>query len=72
MAGEGSVAQVIVPFVIKADTVDGNREPVLAKSLGIDFFAGCKETVIERMICIVHIMYRFQRETNWRVFFRTV
>lgn len=47
--GEGSVAQVIVPFVIKSGYQwMATGEPVLAKSLGIDSFSrDAKETVIE-------------------------
>ncbi len=44
--GEGSVAQEIVPFVIQAGYQwMATGEPVLAKSLGIDFTRDGKETV---------------------------
>ena len=41
MAGEGSVAQIMVPFVLKAGySWMATGEPVLAKSLGIEVLHG--------------------------------
>jgi len=59
--GEGSVAQIMVPFVIKAGYQwMATGEPVLAKSLGIDSFTrDSKETVKE-----ADLLYRPYFVTN--------
>lgn len=70
--GEGSVAQVMVPFVIKAGYQwMATGEPVLAKSLGIDSFTrDAKETVKEADLLYRPYYVSNSAGDNLAVFFR--
>ncbi len=70
--GEGSVAQIMVPFVLKAGyTWMATGEPVLAKSLGIgNFTRDGKETVNEADLLYRPYYVRNKEGDKLAVFFR--
>ncbi len=70
--GEGSVAQIMVPFVLKAGySWMATGEPVLAKSLGIESFTrDGKETVNEADLLYRPYYVRNKEGDKLAVFFR--